>query len=194
MLIQSVDLAAVASASVVLDDGVVVDQLDSYGQREGEFIRRLTAPWKDRQPPDILVVEDIPHGVSFGTSSKKASRLQGRIADQLDALGRLDSLLFVPPALWQRHMGVWRMGPKGAKDKAAEYGYHAPDLMDGRYPIPPKGAGDPAKAKARSKVLTSLNKAKTDYVDAFLIAQWAQEIHDDLGTFWVAQTQTYNSI
>lgn len=164
MKIVAVDLAARFSAAVVLDDtGQVLDQCDSWGRTETEWVEIVTASWRADLGVDHLVIEDLPHGVPFMTNTKAVCRLQGRIAESMHLLGALPAVRFIVPAAWRRHHGL-RNGdsPAVVVDTATALGYTPPDL-----------SGRAAKAGERAIA----RKVVTDYCAAYLIGTWFLAMH-----------------
>ncbi len=163
MKIVAVDLAAKYSAAVTLTDRgtgayTVLGGFDSWGRTEDEWIAAVTHPWIGDEPPDVLVVEDLPHGVPFMTNTKQVCRLQGRIIDRLACLRRIDHLRFVAPAFWRRHFTLKNGSGVDAVVRAAEAaGYTAPDLSE---------------RIARAGDRTIARKVATDYSAAFLLGTW----------------------
>lgn len=197
MIVQSIDLAARFSASCVLGPGgsAVIEEcgslgLDGLALTQTKFIDRVLRVF-ERSWPDFLVVEDVPHQMRFDSGTKNTCRLQGALMERLGAkLGtaQLSKVLMVPPALWQRHFtGVWRAGEVGAATCAREqYGYEPPDLHE-LY----KALYADLHYKERQDVRSGLKKQVTDYVDAFLMAKWAQEIYVKQGNLDVKSAQWY---
>ncbi len=170
MTIIAVDLAAKYSAALHMSArGATYNGIDSWGRTEHEWIDAVTRPWKNgaADAPDVLVVEDLPHGVPFMSNTKNVCRLQGRIADRMYSYGWLDALRFIVPAVWRKHFSLKNGGGPDAVVRMAEsHGYTAPDLS-GRI----ARAGDSAIAR----------KVGTDYCAAFLIGRWFLEAADAAG-------------
>lgn len=144
--------------------------MDSCDRSEDAFVGEVC---KAADAADWLVVEDIPHNLGrFDSGMKHVCRIQGRIVHELDGMDLLDRLVFVPPATWQRHYdGVWRAGAKGARAAAKARGYTPPNILadwELSLRLPPTGP-------ERQKVREQAKKIMSDYVDAYLIAAWAQE-------------------
>lgn len=166
MSIVAVDLAAKYSAACWMDaDGAVIDEWDSWGKTESEFIELCVSPWRltevtDDDIPVVMVVEDLPHGLKHSTLMKNVYRLQGRLYERMTAYGFADEVLFLSPQAWRAHYPMLKRGqpPSAVVDVCAEIGYEPPDLTT-RSKI--KGG----KAIAR--------KVATDYCAAFLIGRWA---------------------
>jgi len=179
--ILAVDLAAKYSASCVMDDaGRVYEQNDSWGRTEKQFLDLITSPWMQTNPPDLMVVEDLPHGVSYMTTTKAVCRLQGRIVERMDYLGSLSSVLFAAPIEWRRvYTGLERgTGAAAVVPVAEALGYTAPDLSHRIL-----RAGDKAIAR----------KVASDYCAAYLIAKWMIDRFNELGTFDVTGTARYGA-
>jgi hypothetical protein len=191
VLVQSIDLAARLSASVLMGSGrEVVDQWDTVGLGESGVVQRVASrfhPGCSEDVPSVLVIEDLPHKLPFASLVKAVCRLQGRIVQQMDAYGAADRVLFIPPALWQRHFqGVWRRGPAEYAALAREMGYEPPNLLEER-----EGELLALRGRERSQLRAKLKKAMTDYVDAYLIAVWAHETVERHGTLSVPSVQWY---
>ncbi len=181
MSVLAVDLAAKYSAACWVEDtGQVRWQVDSWGRGEAEFIELLTVPWYAASPdqPAVMAVEDLPHRLPFSSLVKRVARIQGRIVDRMDRLGRLDRVLFVPPALWRKnYAGLERgTGPDAVLPVSAGLGYTPPNLSDRCVK-----AGDKAIAR----------KVATDYCAAYLIGRWAVTTHAATGTYAATGTSTY---
>jgi len=178
----AVDLAAKYSALCQMSTaGAVLDETDSWGKTESEFIDRICRYWTEwwcPEPPLVLAVEDLPHRLPFASLVKQVCRIQGRIVDRMDTFGAADAVLFVPPALWRRAFkGLSRgTGPEAVTAVAAELGYLPPDLSD-------RAAVIGGKAIAR--------KVATDYCAAFLIARWAADYFNEHGHFDAPGTSRY---
>lgn len=163
----AVDLAAKFSAGIVMDDSREVHlQFDSWGRSPSELANLITETAQVFDV-DVIVIEDLPYGISKQFMTKPVTRLQGRIQHALHGAGLLERTGFLAPATWQRaYEGVWKGGPKGAAAAATALGYAPPDLLEVH-------AQDiPAKGPERTKIRALLRKATTDYVDAYLIADW----------------------
>lgn len=165
-MIEAVDLAAKFSALCIIDrTGRILDQNHSWAKSEEEWVDTIVAPFYDPLPqgmPDILIVEDLPHGVGYKKIVKQVCRLQGRICHAMEAAGVQDRLIFIPPQLWQlTYEGVARGAEKdrltAAERAASEMDYVPPDLLH-------KDLHGADRVAAR--------KTKTDYVAAYLIARW----------------------
>jgi hypothetical protein len=172
--IVAVDLAAKFSAGVLLDpDGNLTSQWDSFNWSHGQVAQQifddfafLGATHPDEVP--LVVIEDLPQHVPSSAITKSVAQLQGRILQIFDVLGQqhLDSVFWVPPAVWQQGMGVWQRGSEAAEFAASALGYKPPDLVTERgYKPGQRGYG---------KLIREAEKQQTDYVDAFLIAAWAR--------------------
>lgn len=196
MLIVGVDLASRFSAYVGLGSSrEVYFEGDSQGLSEGDFVSRLLgyASLYSSEPytEEIwIVVEDLPHCIPYRVQVKEVSRLQGRLVHEAKYYGLFDRILFIPPATWQRsYEGVFRQGASGARDAAANLGYEPPDLLDGneRFPF------QELKGKERTKIRNAAKKVMTDYVDAFLIANYIHDRIEEAGSPFVTTAQLYHS-
>lgn len=117
--------------------------------------------------PEALVIEDQPHAVAWGETTKDVARMQGRIIQRMADYSCLDRLIFVQPAFWQHALGCWRKTPQETAEVARSLGYHAPDLISRE-----EHRFKALKGTERQKVRTRLKKIETDHVDAFLIYAW----------------------
>lgn len=185
MTILAVDLAAKYSAACLMrDDYTVISQFDSWLASEDDFIHRLCSPWAPTRPPvfapDVMIVEDLPHGLNYSALVKTVCRLQGRIAQKMNDStdGDITDVLFVAPATWRAHYeGMQRgTGPDVVVPVAARYGYTPPDFTERS-----KGNGGKTRAK----------KVATDYCAAYLIGRWAIDMHNEHDTFDVPGTSRY---
>jgi hypothetical protein len=110
--IVAVDLAARYSAAVKINftdkplppEARVVAAWDSWKVSEMEFVHSICAPFDparfDSRPPEVMLIEDLPHGLKFAALVKRVCRIQGRIVELMEQYGQRDKILFVPPALW----------------------------------------------------------------------------------------------
>lgn len=189
-MLVAVDLAAKMSAACVMDDdGNVVDQFDSWGVQEDEFLQRICSPWYSSKfisfgqtewtngPPAVMVVEDLPHRLPFMTLIKTVCRMQGRIEEKMDRVGYKKDVLWVPPSTWQRSYGIGtaKGAAKLVQPKAEELGY-VPPLDFTQY-----------KGKDRA----AARKANTDYCSAYLIGRWAAGYFKEHGTYDAPTTQRF---
>lgn len=177
--VLGVDLAARNSAAIVLRDGglvshgEVLDDLDSLRLPPLGFALGITQLGL-KHDVELIVVEDVPYGISSQAMVKPVLRLQGAIILALAQEQLLTRTVFVNPATWQRAVGVYGKAKDGARALAASFGYTPPDLLTTH-------ARDLAEVngKERSKRRAQLKKAMTDYDDAFLLAYWAGlHLHD----------------
>lgn len=165
-MILAVDLAARFSAAIVRDyNGEIHCEADTLG-RDSREAAKMFADIGQTFGVDLILVEDVPYGISKQFMVKPVLRLQGRVIQAIEDRG-LPAPLFVAPATWQRAMGVWRVKPEETAAVAAERGYRPPDLFEVH------AAEIPEKGPERTKIRTLLRKATTDYVDAWLISEWA---------------------
>lgn len=187
MTVLAVDLAAKYSAACLMDDDYnVLKQFDSWQVTEEQFIYLCAADWLwcwgDEEPPEVMVVEDLPHGLRYSTLVKTVLRLQGRFVQAMHEMphGQTEDILFAAPAEWRRTFpGLERgTGPEAVVPVAAGLGYTPPDLTA-------RTVGKGAKAIAR--------KVQTDYCSAYLIARWAIDTKKTHGTFDVIGTSRYST-
>lgn len=119
---------------------------------------------------DLIVIEDVPYGISNQKMVKPVLRLQGIIIAELARESALERTVFLNPSTWQRALGVFGKDKGGTHDLAVSLGYTSRDYVD------VYGASlDGLKGKERSKVRAQLKKLSTDYDDAFLIEHWARK-------------------
>lgn len=180
-MLVTVDLAAKYSAVMVRDSGGKVrEQWDSNGLSAFKFAAKLGTTVKHWRP-NLIVIEDVPYGISSQAQVKPVLRLQGILIAVLhDWIG---IVVFLNPSTWQGMFpGVGR-APTGMKGKAADdyrieaarqhaerLGYTAPDLVAQYIDSLPEGA------RALKKHTDPLAKIRTDYVDAYLISEWARSL------------------
>lgn len=165
------------------EDYTILSEFDSWQVSEDSFIYTLASAWMfsaQYRTPDVMVVEDLPHGLNYSTLIKTVCRLQGRIAQAMRETteGDLDAMLFVAPATWRAHFkGLERgTGSAAVVPVAAGLGYTPPDFT-----IRAKGNGGKTRA----------DKVATDYCSAFLIARWAIDAQTEHGTYDVPGTSRY---
>lgn len=168
---MAVDLAAKYSAFCIMDDtGQVLSEHSSAGWDEDAFVDALTSGFAltGRKPdnPEMMIIEDLPHGVPYRTVVKDVCRLQGRIYHAMNAVGARYRMRFVQPQTWRNHHHVPRgSGAAGAVPTAAALGYTAPEHL-----------------ATKPKALRT--KVTTDFCAAFLIARWAVD-------FWHTNNQSW---
>lgn len=184
----TVDLAAKFSAAVLRDrSGKVYWQGDSGNDSPIRWVQRLgnlvTLCGEKGHSIDHVLVEDVPYGISSQAMVKPVLRLQGMLIHELGP-----NFHFVNPSTWQKdYPGVGR-APKGltktegakyriekAREYARELGYEAPDLIARWQEKNPD-------LKPLKKYTAPLEKAQTDYVDAFLMNDWLQRHEEDYTT------------
>lgn len=188
--IVAVDLAARYSAALQMNyteppypsEMRVVHGWDSWKVSEMEFVHLICSPFDparfDSTPPKVMLIEDLPHGLKFAALVKRVCRIQGRIAEVMEQYGHRDKILFVPPALWQRHYTRWagEKWPDAVVPVANRNLYTPPDLVE---------------EGMKSAERTIAKKVMTDYCAAYLIALWGLEQLERQGTFDVEGTQRY---
>lgn len=179
-MLCTVDLAAKFSAVMFRTaDGEIHEQFDSAGLSAFQFLAKLANAVK-RWDPELIIVEDVPYGVSSQAQTKPVTRMQGILIAVLHQW--LDRVYFLNPSTWQKaYPGVGSI-PRGmpkmtqtqkdqfriqkAQEYAAEFGYTPPDLVAAYVASLPEGA------KVLKKHTNPLEKSMTDYVDAFLMSHW----------------------
>jgi len=186
----SVDLAARYSAALKISytkppyppELRVVAGWDSWKISEMEFVHTICAPFDparfDSTPPEVLLIEDLPHGLKFAALVKRVCRIQGRIVELMEQYGQRDKILFVPPALWQRYYKrvADEKWPDAVVPVADRHFYRAPNLVE-----------EGMKAVDRN----TAKKVMTDYCAAYLIGYWGLAQLESQGTFDVDGTQRY---
>jgi hypothetical protein len=171
-MILAVDLAAKFSAGLIRGrDGQVHCEFDTLGRGPRESAM-LIAETASLFGVTLILIEDVPYGISKQFMVKPVLRLQGRVIQAIEDAG-LPAPYFVAPATWQRAMNVWRVSPEQTAAVAAEHGYTPPNLLETHaHEIPEKGP-------ERSKIRALLKKSATDYVDAYLLSEWAGAMAED---------------
>jgi hypothetical protein len=171
-MILSIDLASKFSAVCVYNGRQVVEEFDSAGMSAFDFVLRVVRAVQYN--PRLIVVEDVPYGISNQSMVKPVLRLQGVLIHGLGLIKALDRTVFVNPRVWQSTFeGVARGDAKdrieAARVAALSLGYSAPDLV-AMYML----TLEPGE-RVLKKHTAPLEKQMTDYVDAFLIAAWATQ-------------------
>jgi hypothetical protein len=186
----SVDLAARYSAAMKINftqrpyppELRVVSSWNSWKFTEMEFVHLICSPFDpmrfDSHPPEVMLIEDLPHGLKFAALVKRVCRIQGRIVELMEQYGQRDKILFVPPALWQRSYKrvADEKWPEAVVSVSHRHGYTAPNLLE-------EGMKYAEKTMAK--------KVMTDYCAAYLIGYWGLDQLDKHGTFDVDGTQRY---
>jgi hypothetical protein len=186
----AVDLAARYSAALKLNytrrpyppEMRVASSWDSWKVTEMEFIHSICSPFDparfDSHAPEVMLIEDLPHGLRFAALVKRVCRIQGRIVELMEQYGQRDKILFVPPALWQRSYKrvADEKWPDAVVPVAHRHFYTAPNLVE-----------EGMKAVERN----TAKKVMTDYCAAYLIGYWGLDQLEKHGTFDVEGTQRY---
>lgn len=174
-LVLAVDLAARYSAYSVVDSGgFVVAEGDSSKSSSFEFVDLLVEICR-KLSPDIVVVEDVPYGISSQAMIKPVLRLQGVL---IKAFSDAEvSPWFVNPSTWQSaYPGVSRgKAPdriEAARVAAEGIGYTPPNLVQEYLDTVPEGK------KPLKKFINPAEKIMTDYIDARLMADWTFANYD----------------
>lgn len=183
MTVLAVDLAAKFSAACLMDDAYqVITQFDSWGMTESQFVYQLYETFQYEKPyAEIMILEDLPHGLRYSTLIKTVCRLQGRIFHHFEREANSgDDILFLSPAEWRRTFdGMKRgTGPDVVVPVAAGLGYTPPDLSER------------AKVKGGKAIA---RKVATDYCSAYLIARWAVNTKAQYGTYDITGTSRYDT-
>jgi hypothetical protein len=186
--VLAVDLAAKYSAACLMDDDfTILGQFDSWQRTEEQFIYAIVTHWAfgvgEKQFPEILVIEDLPHGLKYSTLIKTVLRLQGRIVQAMHEMpnGMTEDILFAAPAEWRKtYDGMGRgTGPEIVVPVSERYGYVPPDLTD--------------RAKGVKGGRAIARKVVTDYCSAYLIARWALTAKQQYGTYDIVGTSRYTT-
>jgi hypothetical protein len=183
--VLAVDLAAKYSAACLMNDRYeVLDQFDSWTNDESTFIHKLGMPWfyAGANTPDVMVVEDLPHGLAYTKLLKRVLRLQGRITQTMNfyTVNGVQQVLFAAPIAWRSHFkGMERgTGAEAVFPVSAGLGYQPPSFAERT-----KGKGGKGLA----------HKIESDYCSAYLIGRWAIDMHRQYGTFDVVGTSRYDT-
>lgn len=178
--VVAVDLAARYSAGVWLHSpSQVLRQWDSAAVDEDTFLTECTWMFHGRCEADHLVVEDLPHGVSYRNLVKRVCQLQGRLVERMAGAEQLNRLLFVAPATWRNSYPALRkrgLGMEAVVPLAADLGYTPPQL-------------DHLAGPRAGKAL--IRKVQTDYCAAYLISAWALNTYAEHQTLDVPGTARY---
>ncbi len=167
----TVDLASKFSALCVQDErGQVLHQADSRGKSATEFADEV-ALTAERFDVWLVLIEDVPYGISSQAMVKPVLRLQGIIIKALADKNLLGLTLFINPQSWQRTFGINPRDKPAVREEVArlaalEFGYSPPDL------IAQYAASLPEGAKVLKKNTNPLAKTMTDYIDAFLMGRF----------------------
>ena len=177
--VMAVDLAARYSALCVVDaGGTVVYEANSKDQTSVQLINNIIFTIEIHSP-SIVLIEDVPYGISSQAMVKPVLRLQGMLIHALISGKYEDKALFVNPSTWQKtYPGVAR-GKKEEREAAArqhalDLGYTPPSLVQNHIDSLPEGA------KVLKKNTNPLAKIETDHIDAYLMAHWGQKYADEL--------------
>ncbi len=192
MSVLAVDLAAKYSAACLMDhDHTVTEQFDSWGRTEEEFIYLLAGKWlfpdETESLPEVMIIEDLPHGLAYSRLVKTVLRLQGRIVQALHEMpmGHTADALFLAPIEWRKHYDLKRgTGPDIVVPTAAQSGYEPPAE---RITAIAEATGKRGGGKAIAR------KVATDYCSAYLIARFAIDMHKQHGTYDVVGTSRYDT-
>lgn len=185
-VVLSVDLAARLSAVVLRGTGgEVLHQFDSRTEPSLDFCQRIA---NGAQSASLIVVEDVPYGVTSQAMVKPVLRLQGALIACLMARGALSRTIFMSPSTWMRdYPGTQQATTKGLSKTAADQerietaafhakraGYTPPDLV-AAYITECQVAG----MKVLKKDTNVLAKSMTDYVSAWLMSEFTRQFSLD---------------
>jgi hypothetical protein len=171
-VILTVDLAAKFSAACVMDENGKVyweGRTGSWGMVGwATVLAEIAKAWE----VNLILVEDVPYGISSQKMTKDVTRLQGMLIAEMWRRALLDKVFFVNPSTWQKTFpGVARGKPEerieAARVAAEKLGYKPPDLVQQYIDSVPEGT------RVLKKHTNPLAKQMTDHIDAFLIGQWA---------------------
>lgn len=178
-VILSVDLAAKLSAVVKRGHGgEVLAQFDSRNKNPLAFCAEVAKAAVDS---DLVIVEDVPYGVSSQAMVKPVLRLQGALIAFLSAHEAASKTLFMSPSVWMAEFPGVQHAPRGLNKSAADKyrieqaalhakdaGYEPPDLVAEYVSSLPEGA------RVLKKNTNILEKNMTDYVSAFLMSEFTR--------------------
>ena len=173
----TVDLASKQSAWAATDhEGTLFEEGNSLGLTTRQTLTAI-GQLCERYDPKILLVEDLPYGISSQAMTKPVTRLQGMLMLQIYALTDWEGeFYFINPTSWQKfYPGVSR-GPaderiEAARIHAKRLGYEAPNLVQAYLDGLPEGK------KPLKKHTAPLAKTMTDHVDAYLMSDYIR-MHD----------------
>lgn len=131
---------------------------------------------------DIIVIEDVPYGITSQAMVKPVIRLQGFLIGRLIEMQCAERTVFMSPSVWMKdYPGVQHSSTKGLSKAAADKerietaashaeraGYVPPDLVAAYVSSLPEGA------KVLKKNTNILEKSMTDYVSAWLMSEYAR--------------------
>lgn len=185
-MILGVDLAARFSAAILRgNDGEIHSQFDSRDKTALAFCQEVA---QAAVKADLIVIEDVPYGISNQAMVKPVLRLQGAITAYLTALGAVDRTVFLVPSTWMKDFpGILHATTKGLTKAASDQeridtaafhaergGYTPPDLVTD-YLTACKASGK----KALKKNTGPLAKSMTDYISAWLMSEYARQFTMD---------------
>ena len=193
-MILSVDLAAKFSAVVARElGGEVALQFDSRGLAPLQFASKV-AEIARREDCELVLIEDVPYGISSQAMTKPVLRLQGILIAFLHPV--LENVFWVSPSRWMSDFPGIQTGPKGlsksmkdkarieaARQHAEDRGYTAPDLIAEYVQSLPPGT------RVLKKHTGPLEKSMTDYVSAFLMSEWALGVLNNEGREYLLDLQ-----
>lgn len=176
-MILTVDLASKFSAVAVRERGCEVHhQFDSAGKSSFKFCAEVGRAAIDYEV-ELVIIEDVPYGISSQAMTKPVTRLQGVLMACLNK--NLDKTFFLNPSTWQKRFPGVGVAPRGltktqkdafrieaARAHAARLGYTPPDLVAEYIASLTEGT------KVLKKNTNPLEKSMTDYIDAFLMTDW----------------------
>lgn len=171
--IQGVDLASKFGASVSQTGGQIDSEFSTADMSPYDVARQVAASAHEAH---WTLIEDVPYGIKGQFQTKAVTRLQGMIIFALlDAGVDLSKVAFVNPSTWQRNYPGVASGEKTAREAAArraaaERGYTPPPLVDNWIEV-----CEAEGKRVLKKDTNPLAKSETDFIDAFLIGDWASK-------------------
>lgn len=181
-MILTVDLAAKFSAALEREreSGEVHHQFDSMGKTHFEFAAEVGRIAR-RDDVEQVVIEDVPYGISSQAMVKPVLKYQGVMLAVMHPV--LHKVSFLAPATWMAMFPGVQRAPKGltksqadayrieqAAAHAARLGYNPPDLVQAYIDAQHEDK------KILKKDTAPLEKAKTDYVSAFLMSEFVRSM------------------
>jgi hypothetical protein len=176
----TVDLASKFSAAMVVDlSGQVLCEFDSVGLSASDFADQCAQVALDYEVTEAIF-EDVPYGITGQGQVKAPFRYQGVLIKAFIDADILDKMYFLNPSTWQNTFDGVARAPKGmskadgtraryaaAREHALSRGYEPPALVQNYIDSLPEGT------RVLKKNTDPLTKSETDYIDAYLIAVWA---------------------
>jgi hypothetical protein len=181
--VLAIDLAPRFSAAVLLNAGSEVawqaDVTFGFNGSHAKFLQKCT--YEALNHDALLLCESVPQVPRFDTGVKEVCRNQGVLLYWTEFYKAI--VYFVPPALWQHGLGIWKM-QDSYEAWAIHEGYRPPDLLGDweRGGCLALHEDRELHGKERAELRAMLKKITSDYVASFLIAHWCQTKADLLST------------